>query len=50
MAAIIAIAISVGAAVVSIFIPVFIAQWMTQTVKLDEAQLKQIELIIKNEK
>ena len=46
--AIVAIAISVEAAIVSIFVPIFVTQWVSQTVKLDETQLKQIELIIKN--
>ena len=39
----IAIAVSVGAALVSIVMPIFIAQWFTQTVKLNEAQLKSLQ-------
>lgn len=38
-----AIAISVGAVVVSIFIPIFVAQWLTQTIKIDETQLRLLQ-------
>jgi hypothetical protein len=39
----IAIAVSVGAVLVSIFMPIFVAQWFTQNVRLDDDQLKSLE-------
>lgn len=39
----IAIAVSVGAALASIFMPVFIAQWFTQNVRLDSDQLQDLK-------
>lgn len=39
----IAIAVSVGAAITSIIMPILVAQWFTQTVKIDEAQILQIQ-------
>ena len=43
-----AIAISFGAVLVSIVMPVFIAQWFTQTVRLDAEQLRTIQTTLKN--
>lgn len=44
--AVIAIAVSVGAALASIFMPIFVAQWFTQTVKLDQSQLQRMERVL----
>jgi hypothetical protein len=41
--AVIAIAVSVGAALTSIVMPVLVAQWFTQTVKLDSSQLQDLK-------
>ena len=38
----IAIAISIGAVLVSIFMPIFIAQWFTQTIRIDSDQLQNL--------
>ena len=38
----IAIAVSIGAALVSIFMPIFVAQWFTQNVRLDDVQLQSL--------
>lgn len=38
----IAIAVSVGAALLSIFMPIFVAQWFTQNVRLDSDQLQSL--------
>ena len=39
----IAIAVSVGAALASIFMPIFVAQWFTQNVRLDNDQLRNLQ-------
>lgn len=39
----IAIGVSVGAALISIFMPIFVAQWFTQNVKLDNDQLENLK-------
>lgn len=45
--AVIAIAVSVGAALVSIAMPIIVAQMVTQTVKLDEVQIDALKEILK---
>ncbi len=43
--AIIAIAVSVGAAVASIIMPILVAQFIPQTVRIDEEQLRSINFV-----